>query len=130
MLAEWRGAHAAAAVNAAAPGPPAALPSLHIYCHVSVAAALSLPAALGLPGTGLRMPWPPAPPAARAAIFQRDLPLVLAALFYAERGLLAAAPHLAAAPVYLHLRTASPEADRVVPWGRFGDPATWRAGSA
>ena len=49
-----------------------------------------------------------------------------AALAYAERQLLAASPLLAAAPVYVHLRSHRAELNRVVPWGRFGDPASWR----
>lgn len=34
----------------------------------------------------------------------QDMPIVLAALAYAERRLLEASPLLAAAPVYVHLR--------------------------
>lgn len=34
-------------------------------------------------------------------------------------------PMLAAAPVYVHLKSHLPELDQVVHWGRFGDPASW-----
>lgn len=34
-------------------------------------------------------------------------------------------PILAAAPVYVHLKSHLPELDQVVHWGRFGDPASW-----
>lgn len=82
VLAEWRGAAAAAVINASAGGlrrldraagggagsggpQPSApvLPSLHIYCHVSTAWEVARGAA--------RLPWPPAPPHLRARIFEK-----------------------------------------------------------
>jgi hypothetical protein len=98
---------------------PHDVPSLHVYCHVSASTALEIAGAVA------RIPWPPAPPRLRAMIFQKDMPLVLAALSYAERRLLQTTPVLAAAPVYVHLKSHLPELDQVVHWGRFGDPASW-----
>lgn len=77
-------------------------------------------------GALAKIPWPPAPASLRAHVFQKDMPIVLAALAYAERHLLEASPLLAAAPVYLHLRHWRPLEGRVVLWGTFGDPASWR----
>jgi len=101
VLAEW-----------AVPVPAHLPPSLHIYCNLCVS--------LLVVGALLGVRWPPAPPSMRALIFRLHVPLVLA---YAERQLLASRPALAAAPVYLHLRT--PESEHVLRWGRFGDPASW-----
>jgi hypothetical protein len=86
-------------------------PSLHVFCHVS--------------GEEL---WP-APPQLRSFIFQREMALVLDTIAHAEGagGLLAAAPHLLAAPVYVHLRSDIPALDRVLEWGVLGDRATWRS---
>ncbi len=55
--------------------------------------------------------------------------LVLDTIAHAEGcpgGLLAAAPALRLAPVYVHLRSDLPALDRVVEWGVLGDRATWR----
>ena len=85
-----------------------AVPSLHVYCHVS--------------GEEL---WP-APPQLRAFIFRREMALVLDTITHAEAAALVAAPRLRAAPVYVHLRSDVPALDRVVEWGVLGDRATWR----
>lgn len=72
--------------------------------------------------------WP-APPQLRSFIFQREMTLVLDTIAHAEGcpgGLLAAAPALRLAPVYVHLRSDLPALDRVVEWGVLGDRATWR----
>lgn len=110
ILAEWQ--HTAPPVAAAAAAcPPPPRPSLHIYCHVS--------------GEEL---WP-APPQLRSFIFQREMALVLDTIWHAEGapgGLLAAAPHLASAPVYVHLRSDIPALDRVVEWGVLGERSSWR----
>ena len=93
------------------PQQPQPRPSLHVFCHVS--------------GEEL---WP-APPQLRSFIFQREMALVLDTIAHAEGagGLLAAAPHLLAAPVYVHLRSDIPALDRVLEWGVLGDRATWRS---
>jgi hypothetical protein len=100
VLAEWR-----AAGTGGAPGAP---PSLHVYCHVS-----------GEEG------WP-APPSLRSFIFQREMTLVLDAIAYAERELLAARPEAATAPVYVHLDSDMAPLNRVVEWGQLGDRSSWQ----
>ncbi|KAL4427829.1 hypothetical protein ABPG75_001918 [Micractinium tetrahymenae] len=112
ILAEWQDtAPPAAGRTCAAGGGRDPRPSLHVYCHVS--------------GEEL---WP-APPQLRSFIFQREMTLVLDTIAHAEGGpggLLAAAPSLRSAPVYVHLRSDLPALDRVVEWGVLGDRSTWR----
>ena len=67
------------------------------------------------PGAHAHTPPPAAPPPLQA---------------HAEAGALAAAPHLAAARVYVHLRSDDPALDRVVEWGRLGDRASWRTATS
>lgn len=81
--------------------------SLNVYCHVS--------------GEEI---WP-APPALRSFIFQREMRLVLDTIAYAERGLLAAHPTLASAPVYVHLVSDMDSLNRVISWGCLNDRSTW-----
>ncbi|EFN58306.1 hypothetical protein CHLNCDRAFT_142305 [Chlorella variabilis] len=94
-----------------------AVPSLHVYCHVS--------------GEEL---WP-APPQLRAFIFRREMALVLDTITHAEAAALVAAPRLRAAPVYVHLRSDVPALDRVVD-GDGGAPggatcgARWDGGAS
>ena len=73
-------------------------PSLHVHCHVS--GGLSMGAA----------GW-------RDQIFRRELPLVLEAMRYGERALLAAQPHLDEAPIMVHFHSSRDRYDKVETWG-------------
>jgi hypothetical protein len=77
-------------------------PSLHVYCHVSGGFVF------GMAG------W-------RDAIFRREMPLVLEALRYGERALVAAHPELADAPVFVHFRASQPRYRKTEAWGKLAD---------
>lgn len=96
VLAEW------VSLSGAAPAM-----RLHVYCHVSGEES-----------------WP-APPNLRSFIFQREMTLVLDTIIYAEQALLQSQPHLARAPILLHLRSHLPQLNRVLEWGTLGDRTSW-----
>lgn len=77
-------------------------PSLHIYCHVS--------GGLVFGSAG----W-------RYAIFQHELPLVLEAFRYGDRGLFAAQPDLDGAPIVVHFAASQPKYRRTERWGTPAD---------
>jgi hypothetical protein len=79
-------------------------PALHVHCHVSGGLVFG-------------------PAGWRDAIFQHELPLVLEALRYGDRGLYAAHPELDQAPIQVHLHARQARLDRVEPWGV---PAAYR----
>jgi hypothetical protein len=74
-------------------------PALHVHCHVSGGAVL------GSAG------W-------RDEIFRRELPLVLEALRYGDRGLYAANPQLDQAAIWVHFHASQSRYRRVEQWGR------------
>jgi hypothetical protein len=73
-------------------------PALHVHCHVSGGVVV------GTAG------W-------RDRIFRHELPLVLEALRYGDRGLYAAQPDLDEAPIVVHFHAARARYDRVETWG-------------
>jgi hypothetical protein len=75
---------------------------LHVHCHVSGGLVLG------------RAAW-------RAAIFRRELPLVLEALSYGDREVLAVRPELVRAKVIVHFHAARDDLDRAEEWGLVGD---------
>jgi hypothetical protein len=77
-------------------------PALHVHCHVS---------------GGLVM----GPAGWRDQIFRRELPLVLEALRYGDRGLLDARPDLDEAPIRVHFHASQARYDRVESWGTPSD---------
>jgi hypothetical protein len=79
-------------------------PALHVYCHVSGGLALG-------------------PAGFRYAIFRRELPLVLEAFRYGDRGLYEAHPDLDAAPILVHFRSHRRRYRQVQRWGT---PARYR----
>jgi hypothetical protein len=79
-------------------------PALRVHCHVSG----------GLVVGSAR--W-------RDAIFRQELPLVLEALRYGDRGLHVARPALDAAPIWVHFHSSAPAYDRVERWGTPSDYA-------
>jgi hypothetical protein len=72
-------------------------PALHVHCHVSGGVVFG--------GAGLR-----------DRIFRRELPLVLEALRYGDRGLFAAHPVLDEASIIVHFHAARARYDRVETW--------------
>lgn len=77
-------------------------PGLHVHCHVSGGFVLG--------SAGLR-----------ATIFRRELPLVLEALRYGDRGLYEAWPELDTAVVYVHFHARESRYDLVERWGIVAD---------
>ncbi len=77
-------------------------PVLHVHCHVSGGLALG-------------------PAGTRFAIFKTELPLVLQALRYGDRGLFEAHPALDQATIEVHFHATQPRYDRVERWGVPGD---------
>jgi hypothetical protein len=77
-------------------------PALHVFCHVSGGLAF---------GTAS---W-------RYAIFRRELPLVLEAFRYGDRGLFEACPELDGAPILVHFRSSRPRYHRLERWGTPAD---------
>ncbi|CAI5462265.1 unnamed protein product [Closterium sp. Yama58-4] len=73
--------------------------SLHLHCHVSGSHSFL------------------APPVIRSWIFEREMPLVLESIMYAEKALLASHPDLTAATVWIHYHSHSPSFDRADCWG-------------
>jgi hypothetical protein len=78
--------------------------SLHVHCHVSGGLTLGSPQM-------------------RRAIFKHEMPLVLEALFYADRHFFEAHPHLNQAPVWVHFHARQPRYNTV---DRWGVPADYR----
>ena len=76
--------------------------TLHVHCHVSGGLVV------GTPG------W-------RDEIFRRELPLVLEAFRFGERGLFDAHPALDQSPVLVHFHATQPSLNRVEHWGVVGD---------
>ena len=77
-------------------------PALHLFCHIS--------GGLTFGSAG----W-------RDAIFRRELPLVLEALRFGDRGLFAAHPALDRAPIYVHFAASQSRYRRTETWGTPGD---------
>ena len=77
-------------------------PALHVHCHVSGGLVV------GTAG------W-------RSAIFRHELPLVLEAFRFGDRGLFEAHPELDQAPIWIHFHAARRRHDRVEQWGVAGD---------
>jgi hypothetical protein len=73
-------------------------PILHVHCHVSGGLVVG-------------------PARWRDAIFRRELPLVLEALRYGDRGLYKAHPELEQAPIAVHFHARQARLDRVEDWG-------------
>ncbi|CAI5462715.1 unnamed protein product [Closterium sp. Yama58-4] len=73
--------------------------SLHLHCHVSGSHSFL------------------APPVIRSWIFEREMPLVLESIMYAEKDLFASHPDLTAATVWIHYHSHSPSFDRADCWG-------------
>jgi len=80
-------------------------PALHLFCHVS--------GGLAFGSAGMRY-----------GIFQRELPLVLEAFRFGDKGLFEAQPELDQAPVWIHFRSTNRRYRRVERWGA---PADYRA---
>jgi hypothetical protein len=72
--------------------------SLHVHCHVSGGLVLG-------------------PAGWRDAIFQQELPLVLEAFRFGDRGLFEAQPGLDQAPIRIHFHARQSRYDRVESWG-------------
>jgi hypothetical protein len=79
-------------------------PALHVHCHVSGGLIVGSAA------------W-------RDAIFQRELPLVLEALRYGDRGLYETQPGLERAPIYVHFHATQARYNRTERWGVPADYA-------
>jgi hypothetical protein len=82
-------------------------PALHVHCHVSGGLIVGSAA------------W-------RDVIFQRELPLVLEALRYGDRGLFETQPALERAPVYVHFHATQARYNRTE---RRGVPADYAPGT-
>ena len=76
--------------------------ALHVHCHVSGGLVLGTAA------------W-------RDAIFRRELPLVLEAFRFGDRGLYETIPELDRAPIRVHFHASQPRFDRVEHWGSPAD---------
>lgn len=74
-------------------------PALHVHCHVSGGALTLGPAAM------------------RLKIFERELPLVLEALRFGDRGLFEAHPELDHKSIIVHFHARQLRYDRVESWG-------------
>lgn len=72
--------------------------ALHVYCHVSGGIVVG------------RAGW-------RAAIFRRELPLVLEAIRYGDAAFFAEHPTLDHAPITIHFQSTHPEHNRIESWG-------------
>ena len=79
-------------------------PSLHVYCHVSGGLAFG-------------------PAYWRYSIFRHELPLVLEAFRYGDRGLYQSHPELDQAPIKVHFRSHRRRCRRTEHWG---SPADYR----
>ena len=77
-------------------------PALHLSCHVS--------GGLALGSAGMRY-----------GIFQRELPLVLEAFRFGDKGLFEARPELDQAPVWIHFQSTNRRYHRVERWGTPAD---------
>jgi len=77
-------------------------PALHLFCHVS--------GGLAFGSAGMRY-----------GIFQRELPLVLEAFRFGDKGLFEAQPELDQAPVWIHFRSTNRRYHRVERWGAPAD---------
>ena len=77
-------------------------PALHLTCHVSGGLAFG-------------------PAGWRYQIFQRELPLVLEALRFGDRGLYEAQPALDDAPIWVHFRATQRRYQRSERWGKSAD---------
>jgi hypothetical protein len=76
--------------------------AFHVHCHVSGGLVL------GTAG------W-------RDAIFRRELPLVLEAFRFGDRGLFEAYPELDHAPILVHFHARQPRFDHVENWGTLSE---------
>ena len=77
-------------------------PALHLTCHVSGGLAFG-------------------PAGWRYQIFQRELPLVLEALRFGDRGLYEAEPALDGAPIWVHFHATQRRYQCIERWGTPGD---------
>jgi len=77
-------------------------PALHLSCHVS--------GGLAFGSAGMRY-----------GIFQHELPLVLEAFRFGDRGLFEARPELDGAPVWIHFQSNKRRYRRTERWGTPGD---------
>ena len=77
-------------------------PALHLSCHVS--------GGLALGSAGMRY-----------GIFQRELPLVLEAFRFGDKGLFEAQPELDRAPVWIHFQSTNRRYHRAERWGTPAD---------
>lgn len=73
--------------------------SLHVHCHVSGGHVLLAPAAL------------------RNSIFEREMPLVLEAIRYGDKDVLAEFPELHTSTVWVHFHSSDPAYNRADCWG-------------
>ena len=80
-------------------------PALHVFCHVSGGFVIG--------SAGMRY-----------AIFQRELPLVLEAFRFGDRGLFEARPELDKAPIWIHFQSTDRRYRKTERWGT---PAEYRA---
>jgi hypothetical protein len=76
--------------------------ALHVHCHVKGGLVLGSAA------------W-------REAIFRSELPLVLEAFRFGDRGLVEAHPELDRAPVWVHFHGGKSNGEQPELWGTFGD---------
>jgi hypothetical protein len=79
-------------------------PVMRVYCHVS--------GGLVLGSAG----W-------RYNIFRSELPLVLEALRYGDRGLFEKNPDLQKTPIFIHFKSPNPKFNKIEHWGVIGDYA-------
>jgi hypothetical protein len=77
-------------------------PALHLFCHVSG----------GLAFGGASM---------RYGIFQRELPLVLEAFRFGDRGLFETQPELDQAPIWIHFQSTNRRYHKTERWGTPAD---------
>ena len=77
-------------------------PALHLFCHVSG----------GLAFGGASM---------RYGIFQRELPLVLEAIRFGDRGLFETQPELDQAPIWIHFQSTNRHYHKTERWGTPAD---------
>ena len=77
-------------------------PALHLFCHVS--------GGLAFGGAGMRY-----------GIFQRELPLVLEAFRFGDRGLFETQPDLDRAPIWIHFQSTNRRYHKTERWGTPAD---------
>jgi hypothetical protein len=77
-------------------------PALHVHCHVSGGFVLG------------RASW-------RYKIFRREMPLVLQAIRYGDKTLLAANPELDQSRIWVHFHAPQPRYNKIERWGELVD---------